>query len=281
VKRGVALAALVFGTSGCWLALGLDDNEYGGPSPAPTGEMVEVSLEGAPTFFIDPTEVTMRKYIDWVEAAPSLDNQDARCSWNDSYMPGEGSAGVVDGCITDPVGAASLYPNHPARCVDWCDAFAYCRARGQVLCGTTAGGSITGDGGPVIDAFNDPAVSAWFAACTGGDPGRLFPYGATADDAACQDGLAGPALTEAGNVGAASCEGGVPGLFDMSGNVEEWIDACFNSGDGNPALDTCFLGGGRFDYAMAEDLDCPNDGATSNSRSSQTAGAGFRCCRGN
>ena len=70
------------------------------------------------------------------------------------------------------------------------------------------------------------------------------------------------------------CQGGVPGLFDMTGNVEEWQDSC--DGDSGPN-DMCSNGAGAFDYG-----DPPTgercDFADSDPRRSQFPDVGFRCC---
>ena len=75
-------------------------------------------------------------------------------------------------------------------------------------------------------------TSAWFLACSHGAEQRAYPYGNTFETASCNgcayEATCGQVVynltTPVGSL--ASCAGGYPGLFDMSGNVEEWEDAC-------------------------------------------------------
>ena len=71
------------------------------------------------------------------------------------------------------------------------------------------------------------------------------------------------------------CEGFYPGLFDLEGNVAEWVDGCAaNTGE----TDTCYLmGGGVFDQKSycSEVYDAVDD-----KRSSTAVSFGFRCCSG-
>jgi formylglycine-generating enzyme len=76
----------------------------------------------------------------------------------------------------------------------------------------------------------------------------------------------------------------VTGLYDMSGNVEEWTDSCESAGTGDPKDDLCALRGGSFNFpgdsvkctfsesrARAADPVKDPDG-------NQYSAAGFRCC---
>jgi formylglycine-generating enzyme required for sulfatase activity len=258
-------------SSGCWLALGLDDNEY--------GRSGTITVDASTPFAIDATEVTMKAYMDWVASGPDVAAQEPRCSpWNDSFVPGVASAGIASGCTgtTPPETEAALHPGYPARCVDWCDAMTYCNAHGARLCGAVGGGPLTGDGSTVADLFSSAATSEWFAACTGPE-GRAFPYGASADADACRDSL--DALVEdVADVGTPTCEGGVAGLFDMSGNVDEWTDVCYPDPMSDEAHQVCFRGGGSYESDAAELLDCADDGTGPNLRANQSNTTGFRCC---
>jgi formylglycine-generating enzyme required for sulfatase activity len=69
------------------------------------------------------------------------------------------------------------------------------------------------------------------------------------------------------------CEGFYPGLFDMEGNVAEWVDLCEGTGG---AADICYaLGGSVVDsqsYCTEIPYDFPRDG--------KYFTTGFRCCSG-
>ena len=70
-----------------------------------------------------------------------------------------------------------------------------------------------------------------------------------------------------------NCVGGFASLVDMSGNVEEWIDAC-DAAVGPD--DHCASVGGAYDD-IAKDLQCSSVW-TVNSRRSKGPTVGFRCC---
>jgi hypothetical protein len=198
-------------------------------------------------FFIDSTEVTVGQYQLFLAAKGSdVSGQSAVCSWNQSYYEGP--------VVMDP----SAYP---MSYVDWCDASAYCAWAGKHLCGRIGGGSIAR-----AEIF-DPDLSQWFVSCGGGGS---HPN----DNSTCNStsGALAPVASTAG------CEGYFPGLFDMEGNVAEWVDSCEGS---SGASDVCYLmGGGIFDNSgsyCSEVYEPPRDMET---RSDTAVSFGFRCCAG-
>ena len=65
----------------------------------------------------------------------------------------------------------------------------------------------------------------------------------------------------------------------MSGNVEEWEDACGSGVDpDDPADDGCLLRGGAF-WSEEEDARCDADNYSA-PRSGASNDWGFRCCGG-
>ncbi|MFH0902296.1 MAG: SUMF1/EgtB/PvdO family nonheme iron enzyme [Pseudomonadota bacterium] len=67
--------------------------------------------------------------------------------------------------------------------------------------------------------------SEWFDACSGPAPGTVYPYGDTYDPQACNGDEHGVnAAVPTGSM--TTCEGGYPGVFDMSGNLWEWTSTC-------------------------------------------------------
>ena len=100
---------------------------------------------------------------------------------------------------------------------------------------------------------------------------RAYPYRDTLDDAACNK------TTATVPVGSkATCEGGFPGLFDLSGNVREWEDSCDGMTDRS---DICRARGGSiFSYGGAY-LSCGfGDTGGRAARDDNKWFAGFRCC---
>jgi formylglycine-generating enzyme required for sulfatase activity len=173
----------------------------------------------AGSFCIDRTEVSVESYAVFVAAVmPGNDpNQPASCAWNTSYAPA----------------ISATAPDHPVLGVDWCDAYAYCAWAGKRLCGKIGGGPNP------YDSFADKASSQWYAACSQ-DGLKAFPYGDVYDPLACNGGddpNPGPAPVG----GTPGCEGGYPGIFDMSGNVWEWEDSCAAD---TGATDACRARGG-------------------------------------
>ena len=161
---------------------------------------------------IDSTEVTIAQYKEFLDAmGGSTGTQITACSANGSFHPDNDAAWKL------PLGKE----RYPITQVDWCDAYAYCAWAGKRLCGRI------GSGEPVApDDFTNAEVDEWYYACSKGGT-RKFAYGDAFDRAKCnvelEDGGDGR-IREVKSFPA--CEGGYPGIFDMSGNVLEWINSC-------------------------------------------------------
>jgi formylglycine-generating enzyme required for sulfatase activity len=215
------------------------------PPGPPVGTMITVPGAG---FEIDATEVTRAQYRLFLAAAVPLPT-DEFCEWNTTHEPGcawEGDGG--DGDL-------------PANCINWCNARDYCLWAGKRLC---------------RDSWDDPksADAEWLTACRGPD-GLAYPYGNDYGGSTC-NGIDYPKFPQARPVGSfPDCVGGWPRLHDMSGNVNEWVDAC------SPAVGTlaaCRLRGGSF-QDPAGNLDCAHDFGVHDSPTLDTNRIGFRCCR--
>ncbi len=207
-------------------------------------------------YCIDSTEVTNAQYAAFVAAAVSTGGQDAWCTWNTTFTPSGGWPGTgKDG--------------YPVAYVDWCDAYAFCKWAGKRLCGKIGGGA---------NAFGDyanPTASQWYASCSAGGT-RTYPYGSAYQGTTCNGAdYPGSASISAGS--ATGCEGGYPGIFDLSGNVWEWEDSCKGTtGNG----DYCRLRGGSFlNVDVAPFLACGSN-MPDYYRSNQYGHVGFRCCSG-
>jgi formylglycine-generating enzyme required for sulfatase activity len=206
-------------------------------------------------FCIDATEVSNGEYLKFLQAQPDggAPGQPSYCSWNSNLAP------------NDATWPRPGFDDFPVANVDWCDAFAYCKWAGKRLCGRIGGG-------PVADIrATDATQSQWYLACAG-PSGALYPYPGTYDPHACNgvENMSPPAPIEVGRT--KSCEGNAPGLFDMSGNVYEWIDSCEASMGSN---DYCRMMGGGYSSPSYE-LACSY--RATNTRDHFLPNVGFRCC---
>ena len=218
-----------------------DANDGGTPCPAGRGPaMVRIGA-----FCIDSTEVAMADYATFLADAGSGAANAPSCSGNDVHPNTSG------GGLYDPGG----HPRLPVNSVDWCDAYAYCAWAGKRLC----------------------ALSEWRDACSHGGE-RVFPYGADYDGTAGCNGAdaalgTAPLLVDVGS--RTACQGGYAGLFDMSGNVWEWVDSCEACDAGR----CCRHVGGSYGNSPPN-LQCtpPNEGAVLDGQDSHDLSVGFRCC---
>jgi formylglycine-generating enzyme required for sulfatase activity len=212
--------------------------------PAPAGSSVAF-------FCVDATEVTNGQYAQFLAANVPTSAQDPWCAWNTSYTPPRGwppAAGKDD---------------YPVVYTWWCDAYAYCKWAGKRLCGGIGGGPSSFNG------YADATQSEWYAACSAGGT-RAYPYGNTYSASACNASL-GSAAVASGTEPA--CEGGYPGLFDMSGNVDEWEDSCNGQTGVN---DACRLRGGSYGFSDPNVVRCDYDNYVN--RDDGSPNVGFRCC---
>lgn len=245
------------GTGPCQGLCGTD-----GCSPCP-----EVAVIDAGGFLIDATEVTRGAYAVFLAEGVDVATQGAPCEWNDSFVPRVGPSEMF--CTVAPYDLSNA--DMPMGCVDWCDARAYCKWAGKRLCGRI-GDDATLNMGDV----DDPAKSAWYAACSAGGT-KVHPYNVPPDTApdpeACNTGNSGGMPIGVGV--RQGCEGGYPGIFDMLGNVEEWEDACDISG--NPEGDNCQVRGGAF-FNTPDEAKCVADPDRRPDRNWAAPDWGFRCC---
>jgi sulfatase modifying factor 1 len=220
------------------------------------------ALVRADGFCIDSTEVTNVQYLAFVKAkADDVSGQGDACKWNTSYVPGG------DMVVWPPLPGTD---NHPVGSVDWCDAFAYCQWAGKRLCGRVTGGRL-----PSMEAGKSLA-SQWTIACSA-NGSRTYAYGPSYNQHVCNTDAANESISHLENVmNRAGCVGGYPGLWDMSGNVEEWIDACDKD---TGAGDNCGIAGSAafIDKLTPKDLTCTGS-VFGQARSTRFVLLGFRCC---
>jgi formylglycine-generating enzyme required for sulfatase activity len=186
-----------------------------GDCPTAGGEMRKLP----PGYCIDREEVTIGQYAAWIATNPiaSPETQIARCASNLNFPPNPICAALPEYGDSD---------DFPQSCVDWCDAYAFCRAVGKRLCGRIGGGELD------YASFTDPDLSQWHHACTSGGVNN-YPFTTPGTGLECngqeyqqRTGWVGPLW---GSPDASACQSSVPGyegVVDLSGNLTEWEDAC-------------------------------------------------------
>lgn len=206
-------------------------------------------------FLIDAFEVTMRAYDGCVSAK--------KCTPSLVHF-GAGSDPLQKGCNN-----AATQPLHPANCVDQLQAIAYCASVGKRL----------------------PTEAEWELAARGTDA-REFPWGDAAPKSCSQGilrGLSGPCekKLETFEIGQTP-DGKSPfGLWDMSGNVWEWVADGFADYPTQESTDPFVspatgpeakgvLRGGSFDYAVLVAKTTSRLGLL---RSAGHVSTGFRCAK--
>ena len=227
--------------------------------PARGPSMVQVP---APTadgtgrcFWVDSTEVTNEQYEAFVAAPDAKAGASPGCEWNTSLTDNACAPAAL-------LGTVSTDPSHPTVCVDHCDAVEFCKWAGKELCAGKSGSETVA------------TSSSWYAACLAGNLQNVYPYGDKYDSSFCSGdknpATCGTSCTEAVGTNPA-CSSADYDVFDMSGNVEEWVDECV----GNSPDDDCNVRGGSF-ASDATQLACP--AYFSYARSSAHPARGFRCC---
>lgn len=193
---------------------------------------------------IDKTEVRVVDFTTWIAKKPSPDRDDTRCRR-----------------IVGPTDSAN--PHLPVRNVDWCAAKYFCRSRGKKLCGAIGAGSAS------AAALTDQGRDQWYAACTGKQR-NAYPYGGTYNKDRCNgvDKQVGGPWDAGSDI---DCKNVDFDVFDLSGNVAEWEDAC----EDRAGREECVVRGGSY-LSSEAGLACQ-----SIDRRPPTAGypdVGFRCC---
>jgi sulfatase modifying factor 1 len=216
-------------------------------------------------YCIDATEVTNAHYAAFVAATgrgTAVQGQSAVCAWNTSFLP-------------DPKGGpwpVAGSEHRPVVNVDWCDAAAFCRWAGKRLCGRIGGGKLVS-----TTEATDLAAGEWVNACTGGSDDRDYPYGPAYQahlcntDAPMEDGKYIEDVAHRPR-----CQGAIPGVYDLGGNVEEWIDAC----DADTGADDLCGSAGPAAYTgdlVPADFTCASS-IYGSPRAHPFKLRGFRCC---
>lgn len=218
---------------------------------------VEIRFNGKPLYCIDSLETTFAEYQEFIDfTASSSPSQPNTCSWNTDF--------------TWPNWVKSTPNTLPVGGIDWCDAWAYCAFRGKRLCGKVGGDALQLAG---MSALQINKESEFARACSA-NASKLYPYGSQYVGDNCND-SGGTASTGAVPVGSSvACEGGYPGLFDLSGNAQEWINACDTENE-DPTKTKCHVAGGTWNY-QGNATFCAFSQA--NPREAVAPQNGVRCC---
>jgi formylglycine-generating enzyme required for sulfatase activity len=220
-------------------------------------------------YCIDSTEVTRSQYAAWLSTNPATDRQVSDCTWNTTFT-------ADSTCMASSYVCQSNCDNHPQVCVDWCDAYAFCKAKGKRLCGKTGGGTNATSNGA------DANQSQWYNACSS-HGANTYPYGTTYTGQACNgwdrwettfsqppyDYITLPVGSQS------TCQSsvvGYQGVFDLSGNASEWEDSCSNE---SGASARCLVRGGSLS-STSSNMRC--DIIASYTRDLADLNVGFRCC---
>ena len=252
---GGCTGAIIGDAQRCASATGCDESTL--PPGACGGKEGPSSVVVDGKFCIDSTEVTNADYAKFLAQKPPTSLQPAGvCDFNTTFTPGAGWPAT---------GGETL----PVVNVDWCDAYAYCAWAGKHLCGRVGGGE---------DNPTDVATitNELYYACSRGGT-RAYPYGDTYDPKACNGNEASTTVAVLPVKSLPTCEGGFSGLFDLSGNVAEWQDACETKTGPN---DRCRQGawglGLEGTPSSTTQLRC--DAFAADDRAQQFPDLGIRCC---
>ncbi|YBV94325.1 formylglycine-generating enzyme family protein (plasmid) [Phyllobacteriaceae bacterium JZ32] len=170
----------------------------GSPARTEIGERVTVGA-----FQIDATEVTIRQFREFAEATgleTAAEKSGGGFEWGSGWERRPGWT------VYRPFGAEPTSLDEPAVHVGWEEASAYCRWRGGRL--------------PTAQEWRLAAYTETRASVAGFDTGRTyrFPSGETAEGMNTREDDPWPRHAPVGSTPA-----GINGLYDMGGNVWEWI----------------------------------------------------------
>jgi formylglycine-generating enzyme required for sulfatase activity len=156
------------------------------------------------------------------------------------------------------------------RCIDFCDAEAYCRWTDKHLCYDRAS---LGNQGP------SGVPPEWLLGCTN-SRATVYPWGNVAADGACNFGQTASRCVADSPTCGPHVEGGITtcknarGVLDQLGNVAEWVFSCTFVDSEHPLQPTrCLTRGGGYDDPPQA---CSFERTIS--ADSRTPSLGFRCC---
>jgi hypothetical protein len=244
------------------------------PDPKNLATLVLSKQPDGSCYWIDQTEVTVQQYSQFLADTSRPPSWDPAClAWKTT--PSNPIAEESDPCTASTSAESEPFrATKPIRCVDWCDARAFCNWAGMDLCsGSDADGIVTPQDLP----------DQWGGACSAN--GFQYVSGSVPVYGACNVGLdAGQCLAILGQYNCAPAEvtsfpgcTGPSGAINMIGNVAEWVLQCGFSVDGGPGgMDSpCQHRGGSFAGNLVDET-CYK--LTPDSRATRKRDVGLRCC---
>lgn len=252
-------------------ALVKDQCQQGLAGPA----LVRLPAPDGSFYCMDERETTVAEYTAFMnEATAQPKTQPAECDWNDSFVPQTYEEGESPtGCAQASWSNLKANPGFAMGCVDFCDAFAYCKWAGKRLCS-----AVGGDGSKLLttDLATGTSIATsvageWFGACSQGGQSK-YAYGDTRDPSKCVETEKFKALGNASldvTNSPSTCHGTVEpysSIRDMHGSVAEWQNVCRNQ--------NCVVSGSS--VADQDPLGCEEFGLFA--RPNENPFVGIRCC---
>ena len=234
--------------------------------------MARVDIPAGACVWMDRTEVTVAQYQSWLDetAGQPIIWEPTWCRWKGDRS--DPAADPSDECASSVV-RFDLQPfaaRKPMRCVDFCDAEAYCRWAGKRLCYDDSALGIQGPRGYPRE---------WLLACSNGLT-TVYPWGNAASENGCNtDQSADACITENPTCGPNAAGQGVEctnqrAIQDLIGNLAEWTFSCTFVDPARPqAPSGCLTRGGAYDDSLRacdHEHNVPGD--------ARLPDLGFRCC---
>jgi formylglycine-generating enzyme len=272
---------------GCQLVGGYEEFDYQAPTPEPThacaalptakddelglAVMARVDLQDQTCRWMDRTEVTAEQYRRWQDEVPSdaVEWDPDWCDWKGNRTDPIGDP--EDSCVAEllPFDQQPFAASKPIRCVDFCEAAAFCSWAEKHLCYDSSALGVQGPRGNPQE---------WLLSCSN-QMTTIYPWGNDTEDH-CNTGQ-----DVNGCLGATGTCGPLPvgqkgrcstsrGIVDLLGNVSEWVFSCNYIDETRPLEPSpCLTRGGGYDSPL---LAC--DMETIVPGESRKPSLGFRCC---
>lgn len=236
------------------------------------GLMSRVDIPNSECFWIDQEEVSVANYQRWQSAvaADAVSWDPTWCAWKRERS--DPISDRDDACAKQILSfdLQPFAPNKPMRCVDFCEAEAFCRWAGKHLCHASDAFGVQGP---------RDAVREWFLACSN-TLTTAYPWGNERDDLRCNTGQTSEnCITLRPTCGVlpsgekSQCTSST-GVVDLLGNVAEWVYSCnLITPEQANAPSGCGVRGGGYDASLES---CNDESTLQND--SRLPSLGFRCC---